>query len=196
VIVTERIAWCGKLGDEPATDGVVTEDHDCAHASSRRSLDAHTHPSTRVTNARGCDALGRRVYEEVAKRGGIKATVKATRGEPISALEQATARSCGPGSRRRHNVRRRPVSPDREGELEATRMLARLSKRKDSASRLRSSRPRAAPDRGRAWHVREAVAHGAPTRTRPARVSAMCSATAAISSVPQSRASSSGLRPG
>src|SRR5438309_1350170 len=92
----ERIAWCGKLGDEPRElMESVTEDHDCANGLVTAGLvDAHTHPvyagdRMREVAMRSAGAS----YEEVAKGGGgIKATVKATREEPISALEQAIKR--------------------------------------------------------------------------------------------------------
>ena len=73
-------------------------------------------------------------YEEVAKAGGgIKATVKATREEPISALEQATARrlwSWLEGGATTVEAKT-GYHLQREGELESTRLLARLGKRKD-----------------------------------------------------------------
>jgi len=133
----ERIAWCGKLGDEPRElMESVTEDHDCANGLVTAGLvDAHTHPvyagdRMREVAMRSAGAS----YEEVAKAGGgIKATVKATREEPVSALEQATKR------RLRTWLAGGATTVEaktgyhlhREGELEATRMLARLSKRKD-----------------------------------------------------------------
>jgi len=73
-------------------------------------------------------------YEEVAKAGGgIKATVKATREEPISALEQATARrlwSWLEGGATTVEAKT-GYHLQRVGELESTRLLARLGKRKD-----------------------------------------------------------------
>src|SRR2546428_641068 len=92
----EQIAWCGKHGDEPRELlESVNEEDDCANGLVTAGLiDAHTHPvyagdRMREVAMRSAGAS----YEEVAKAsGGIKATVKATREEPISALEQATAR--------------------------------------------------------------------------------------------------------
>src|SRR5256884_9870784 len=133
----ERIAWCGKLGDEPRElMESVTEDHDCANGLVTAGLvDAHTHPvyagdRMREVAMRSAGAS----YEEVAKAGGgIKATVKATREEPVSALEQATARrlwSWLEGGATTVEAKT-GYHLQREGELESTRLLARLGKRQD-----------------------------------------------------------------
>jgi imidazolonepropionase len=65
--------------------------------------------------------------------GGIRATVKATRAEPLSALEQATARrlwSWLEGGATTVEAKT-GYHLEREGELATTRMLARLAERKD-----------------------------------------------------------------
>ena len=73
-------------------------------------------------------------YEQVAKAGGgIRATVKATREEPIRSLEVATARrlwSWLEGGATTIEAKT-GYHLTREGELDATRLLARLGKRKD-----------------------------------------------------------------
>ncbi len=73
-------------------------------------------------------------YAEIAKvGGGIVATVKATREEAISALEQATARRLWnwlEGGATTVEAKT-GYHLQREGELEATRLLARLAQRAD-----------------------------------------------------------------
>ncbi|HYL08063.1 MAG TPA: imidazolonepropionase [Candidatus Udaeobacter sp.] len=133
----DQIAWIGKHGDEPRElmESVVEED-DCGGGLVTAGLiDAHTHPV--YAGERMAEIAMRTAgasYEEVAKAGGgIKSTVKATREESISSLEQATARrlwawleggattvECKTG-----------YHLNREGELETTRLLARLSMRTD-----------------------------------------------------------------
>ena len=133
----EQIAWCGKHGDEPRELlESVNEEDDCANGLVTAGLiDAHTHPvyagdRMREVAMRSAGAS----YEEVAKAGGgIKATVKATREEPISVLEQATARrlwSWLEGGATTVEAKT-GYHLQREGELESTRLLARLGKRKD-----------------------------------------------------------------
>jgi len=133
----EQIAWCGKHGDEPRELlESVNEEDDCANGLVTAGLiDAHTHPvyagdRMREVAMRSAGAS----YEEVAKAGGgIKATVKATREEPISALEQATARrlwSWLEGGATTVEAKT-GYHLQREGELESTRLLARLGKRND-----------------------------------------------------------------
>ena len=133
----EQIAWCGKHGDEPRELlESVNEEDDCANGLVTAGLiDAHTHPvyagdRMREVAMRSAGAS----YEEVAKAGGgIKATVKATREEPISALEQATARrlwSWLEGGATTVEAKT-GYHLQREGELESTRLLARLGERKD-----------------------------------------------------------------
>jgi len=73
-------------------------------------------------------------YEAVAKAGGgIRATVSATREETVSALEEATARrlwSWLEGGATTVEAKT-GYHLEREGELESTRLLARLSRRTD-----------------------------------------------------------------
>ena len=73
-------------------------------------------------------------YVEVARAGGgIRATVRATRAETISDLEQATARRLWTWLEGGATTveAKTGYHLNREGELDATRMLARLGKRKD-----------------------------------------------------------------
>jgi imidazolonepropionase len=73
-------------------------------------------------------------YEQVAKAGGgIRATVRATREEPISELEQTTARRLWAWLEGGTTTveAKTGYHLNREGELETTRMLARLGERKD-----------------------------------------------------------------
>lgn len=133
----EQIAWCGKHGDEPRElmESVVDED-DCGGGLLTAGLiDAHTHPV--YAGDRMAEVAMRTAgasYEEVAKAGGgIKATVKATREEPISELEQATARrlwSWLEGGATTVEAKT-GYHLQREGELESARLLSRLSHRSD-----------------------------------------------------------------
>ena len=133
----ERIAWCGKTGDEPREllEAVIEED-DCAGGLVTAGLiDAHTHPV--YAGDRMAEVAMRTAgasYEELAKAGGgIRATVLATRAETGSALEQATARrlwSWLEGGATTVEAKT-GYHLEREGELETTRMLARLGQRKD-----------------------------------------------------------------
>ena len=92
----EKIAWCGKHGEEPHEMlEAVIEDDDCGGGLVTAGLiDAHTHPV--YAGDRMAEVAMRTAgasYAEVAKAGGgIRATVKATRADSISALEQSTAR--------------------------------------------------------------------------------------------------------
>ncbi len=133
----EHIAWCGREGDEPRDLlGYVAHEEDCGGGLVTAGLiDAHTHPvyaGNRMAEIaiRSAGAS----YEEIAKAGGgIVATVKATREARIDSLEQATA----------HRLRKwleggattveakTGYHLEREGELSATRILKRLSDRKD-----------------------------------------------------------------
>jgi imidazolonepropionase len=133
----EQIAWCGKHGDEPRELlESVTEEDDCGNGLITAGLiDAHTHPvyagdRMQEVAMRSSGAS----YEEVAKAGGgIKATVIATRKAPISALEQATARRLRlwlDGGATTVEAKT-GYHLQREGEVESTRLLARLGKRKD-----------------------------------------------------------------
>jgi len=133
----EQIAWCGKHGDEPRElmEAVVDED-DCGGGLVTAGLiDAHTHPV--YAGDRMAEVAMRTAgasYEEVAKAGGgIKATVKATREEPVSALEQETARrlwSWLEGGATTVEAKT-GYHLQREGELESARLLSRLSQRTD-----------------------------------------------------------------
>jgi imidazolonepropionase len=133
----ERIAWCGPNGQEPhELMEAVTEDDDCAGGLVTAGLiDAHTHPV--YAGDRMPEVAMRTAgasYEEVAKAGGgIRATVLATRAEPSSTLEQSTARrlwSWLEGGATTVEAKT-GYHLNREGELEAARMLARLGERKD-----------------------------------------------------------------
>src|SRR6202165_4822998 len=133
----EHIAWCGRDGEEPRDLlGYIAYDDDCGGGLVTAGLiDAHTHPlyagnrmAEVAMRSRGAS------YEEVAKAGGgIVATVKATREASSAALEQATAQRL----RRWLEGGATTVESktgyhlEREGELEATRILKRLSKRTD-----------------------------------------------------------------
>lgn len=133
----EQIAWCGKHGDEPRElmESVVEED-DCAGGLVTAGLiDAHTHPV--YAGNRMAEIAMRSAgasYEQVARAGGgIKATVKATREEPISDLEQSTARrlwSWLEGGATTVEAKT-GYHLQREGELSAVRLLARLGQRQD-----------------------------------------------------------------
>ncbi|MDQ2923051.1 MAG: imidazolonepropionase [Candidatus Dormibacteraeota bacterium] len=133
----DKIAWCGPHGHEPhELMEAVSEDDDCAGGLVTAGLiDAHTHP---VYAGDRMPELAKRTagasYAEVAKGGGgIRATVQATRAEPISVLEQATARRLWmwlEGGATTVEAKT-GYHLNREGELETTRMLARLGERKD-----------------------------------------------------------------
>jgi imidazolonepropionase len=133
----DKIAWCGPHGQEPhELMEEVSEDDDCAGGLVTAGLiDAHTHP---VYAGDRMPELAKRTagasYVEVARAGGgIRATVKATRAEPVNALEQATARRLWmwlEGGATTVEAKT-GYHLNREGELEATRMLARLGDRKD-----------------------------------------------------------------
>jgi len=133
----DEIAWCGKHGDEPrALMESVTEEHDCQGGLVTAGLiDAHTHPV--YAGDRMAEVAMRTAgasYEAVAKAGGgIRATVTATRSEEIDALEQATARrlwSWLEGGATTVEAKT-GYHLTHDGELEATRLLARLSTRVD-----------------------------------------------------------------
>ncbi|HSP08246.1 MAG TPA: imidazolonepropionase [Candidatus Dormibacteraeota bacterium] len=133
----EHIAWCGKQGDEPRElmESII-DDHDCAGGLVTAGLiDAHTHPA--YAGDRMAEVAMRTAgasYAEVAQAGGgIRATVKATRAEPVSALEEATARRLGTWFEGGATTveAKTGYHLEREGELATTRMLARLAQRKD-----------------------------------------------------------------
>jgi imidazolonepropionase len=133
----EKIAWCGPHGQEPhELMEAVSEDDDCAGGLVTAGLiDAHTHPvyaGDRMPEVAMRTAGA--TYEQVAKAGGgIRATVRATRAEPISALEQTTARRLWAWLEGGTTTveAKTGYHLNREGELETTRMLARLGERKD-----------------------------------------------------------------
>jgi imidazolonepropionase len=133
----EHIAWCGKHGDEPRElMESVTDEDDCAGGLVTAGLiDAHTHPV--YAGDRMAEVAMRTAgasYAQVAKSGGgIRATVKATRAEPVSALEQATARRLWTWLEGGATTveAKTGYHLEREGELATTRMLARLGLRKD-----------------------------------------------------------------
>ena len=133
----EQIAWCGKLGDEPRElMEAVNEEDDCGGGLVTAGLiDAHTHPV--YAGDRMAEVAMRTAgatYEEVAKAGGgIRSTVKATRAEPISSLEESTARRLWAWYEGGATTveAKTGYHLQREGELESTRLLARLAKRKN-----------------------------------------------------------------
>jgi len=132
----EHIAWCGKHGDEPRElMEAVREEDDCGGGLVTAGLiDAHTHPV--YAGNRMAEVAMRTAgasYEEVAKAGGgIRATVKATRAEPISSLEEATAHRLWAWFEGGATTveAKTGYHLQREGELESTRLLARLGTRK------------------------------------------------------------------
>src|ERR1700687_6490217 len=89
----EKIAWCGKHGEEPHEMlEAVIEDDDCGGGLVTAGLiDAHTHPVYAGDRmAEGAMRTAGASYAEVAKAGGgIVATVKATRASSPDALGQA-----------------------------------------------------------------------------------------------------------
>lgn len=133
----EHIAWCGREGEEPRDLlGYVAHDEDCGGGLVTPGLiDAHTHPV--YAGNRMAEIAMRSAgasYEEVAKAGGgIVATVKATREASPQALEDST------GKRLRRWLEGGATTVEaktgyhleRDGELEATRILKRLSDRAD-----------------------------------------------------------------
>lgn len=137
IIDGEHIAWCGKHGDEPSEMlEAVTEEDDCAGGLVTAGLiDAHTHPV--YAGDRMAEVAMRTAgasYSEVAKAGGgIRATVTATRAEPLNALEQATARRLWTWLEGGATTveTKTGYHLEREGELATTRLLARLARRQD-----------------------------------------------------------------
>jgi len=133
----EHIAWCGREGDEPRDLlGYVAHDDDCAGGLMTAGLiDAHTHP---VYGGNRMAEIAMRSagasYEEIAKAGGgIVASVKATRETASAALEHATSTRLSrwlEGGATTVEAKT-GYHLEREGELEATRILKRLSDRND-----------------------------------------------------------------
>ena len=137
VIGSERIAWAGVEGNEPRElMEKVTDEHDCGGGLVTPGLiDAHTHPL--YAGDRMAEAAMRSAgatYTEVAKAGGgIRASVWATRSASAEALEAATAerlRKWFAGGATTVEAKT-GYHLEREGELEATRILRRLSERTD-----------------------------------------------------------------
>jgi imidazolonepropionase len=133
----EHIAWCGPHGDEPRELlEAVSEEDDCGGGLVTAGLiDAHTHPV--YAGDRMAEVAMRTAgasYAEVAKAGGgIRSTVAATRAEPITSLEQFTARrlwSWLEGGATTVEAKT-GYHLEREGELATTRLLVRLGERKD-----------------------------------------------------------------
>src|ERR1700694_2843807 len=95
IIDDERIAWCGREGDEPLELlGYVSDDEDCGGGLVTAGLiDAHTHPV--YAGDRMAEVAMRTAgatYAELAKAGGgIRATVAATRAAAPEGLEHAAA---------------------------------------------------------------------------------------------------------
>src|SRR5690348_9094895 len=114
----------------------VSEEHDCGGGLVTAGLiDAHTHPV--YAGDRMAEVAMRSAgatYEQVAKAGGgIRATVSATRAEPMSALEEATARRLWTWLEGGATTieAKTGYHLQREGEIDATRLLARLGQRVD-----------------------------------------------------------------
>jgi imidazolonepropionase len=137
IVDDERIAWCGRQGDEPLELlGYVSDDEDCGGGLVTAGLiDAHTHPV--YAGDRMAEVAMRTAgasYSEVAKAGGgIRATVNATREAAPEALEKATglrlARWLEGGAT---TVEAKTgYHLEHDGELESVRILDRLGKRTD-----------------------------------------------------------------
>src|SRR5438046_2560022 len=137
ILMGEEILWCGKHGEEPhELMESVADEHDCAGGLVTAGLiDAHTHPV--YAGDRMAEVAMRSAgatCEQVAKAGGgIRATVSATRAEPMSALEEATARRLWTWLEGGATTieAKTGYHLQREGEIEATRLLARLAQRAD-----------------------------------------------------------------
>ena len=137
IVDDERIAWCGREGDEPIELlGYVSEDEDCGGGLVTAGLiDAHTHPV--YAGDRMAEVAMRTAgasYSDIAKAGGgIRATVKATREAAPEALEKATgqrlARWLEGGAT---TVEAKTgYHLEHDGELESVRILDRLGRRTD-----------------------------------------------------------------
>jgi imidazolonepropionase len=133
----EHIAWSGREGEEPRDLlGYVAHDDDCGGGLMTAGLiDAHTHPL--YAGNRMAEIAMRSAgasYEEIGKAGGgIVASVKATRETAPAALEQATSKRLSrwlEGGATTVEAKT-GYHLEREGELEATRILKRLSDRND-----------------------------------------------------------------
>ena len=137
VIATEKIAWAGIEGKEPRElMEKVTEEHDCGGGLVTPGLiDAHAHPL--YAGDRMAEVAMRSAgatYTDIAKAGGgIRASVWPTRSASTEALEAATAERLGKwfaGGATTVEAKT-GYHLEREGELEATRILRRLSERTD-----------------------------------------------------------------
>lgn len=133
----DRIAWCGHEGGEPRVlMDSVTEDYDCGGGLVTAGLiDAHTHPL--YAGDRMAEVAMRsegRSYTEIAKAGGgIGATVKATRAQKDAVLEDATAIRLAQwfdGGATTVEAKT-GYHLNRDGELDAVRILKGLSERDD-----------------------------------------------------------------
>jgi imidazolonepropionase len=133
----EDIAWCGKQGDEPPELlEAIEEEDDCGGGLVTAGLiDAHTHPV--YAGDRMVEIAMRTAgatYAEVAKAGGgIRSTVRATREADISTLEEATARRLSTWLEGGVTTieAKTGYHLEHDGELDSTRLLERLSRRKD-----------------------------------------------------------------
>jgi imidazolonepropionase len=137
IIDDERIAWCGREGDEPLElMGYVSEDEDCDGGLVTAGLiDAHTHPV--YAGDRMAEVAMRTAgasYTDVAKAGGgIRATVTATRAAAPAALEESTALRLArwlEGGATTVEAKT-GYHLEHDGELESTRILNRLGQRND-----------------------------------------------------------------
>jgi imidazolonepropionase len=137
IVDDEHIAWCGREGAEPLElMGYVSDDEDCGGGLVTAGLiDAHTHPV--YAGDRMAEVAMRTAgasYLDIAKAGGgIVATVKATRAEPLASLESAAAarlKKWFDGGATTVEAKT-GYHLERDGELAATRILARLSERMD-----------------------------------------------------------------
>jgi imidazolonepropionase len=137
IVDDERIAWCGREGDEPLELlGYVSEDENCNGGLMTAGLiDAHTHPV--YAGDRMAEVAMRTAgasYSDIAKAGGgIQSTVRATRAASLEALEQSAAlRLKGWLEGGATTVEAKTgYHLEREGELASTRILNRLSLRND-----------------------------------------------------------------
>lgn len=133
----EHIAWRGRGGREPrALREAVTEEHDCGGGLVTAGLiDAHTHPvygGDRMAEV-ALKSAGAS-YADVAKAGGgIASTVRATRATAPAALEKAAAARLARWFEGGATTVEAKTGYHLEhtGELEATRILKRLSGRTD-----------------------------------------------------------------
>lgn len=133
----DRIAWCGHEGGEPRVlMDAVTDDYDCGGGLVTAGLiDAHAHPL--YAGDRLAEVAMRtegRSYTEIAKAGGgIKASVRSTRGEAVGALEAAGARRLAEwfdGGATTVEAKT-GYHLNHDGEVAAVRILKRLSARDD-----------------------------------------------------------------